>query len=248
MKRGFGSLDKKIITIHQPEHLPWLGYFNKMSKADVYVILDSVPFRKNYFQNRNKVLGSNGEQWLGVPVITKGHMEGTIMNTRIATESNPKWREKYLNTIKSSYCKHPFFEEVFEPLSDIIRGEYIYICDLNIAIIRMFAERFGLSPQFVRSSSLEVRGTKSDLILNICKELNATTYIAGPSGRDYLNVSDFDNNKIKVVYNDYSHPQYEQRRTSEFVSYLSTLDLVMNCGFETGYKILMKNNEFCSSE
>lgn len=73
-----------IITIHQPEHLPWLGLFNKIAKAEAFVILDCVQYEKNYFQNRNHILGSNGVQWLSVPVSTKGHVEGTIAMTEIS--------------------------------------------------------------------------------------------------------------------------------------------------------------------
>ena len=102
-----------IITIHQPEHLPWLGFFNKLSKAEVFVILDSVPYRKNYFQNRNKIIGSNGEQYIGIPTVNVGHIEGTIASTKIAVDGNHKWKTKYLNTIKMSYGKYPFFEEVY---------------------------------------------------------------------------------------------------------------------------------------
>ena len=230
-----------ILTIHQPEHLPWLGYFNKMAKAEKYVILDSVQFEKNYFQNRNKIIGSNGVQWLAIPVQMKGHMSNTISTTKIAGDE--RWKKKYLNTIQMSYSKHPFFKEVFPVVEKAINIETNLIADINISIFMAFADKMDMHPEFVRSSNLNIQGLKSDLILDICKATNASMYIAGPSGRDYLDIQSFKEAGIEVKFNDYNHPKYPQRKTKEFVPYLSSLDLFMNCGFEEGREVIMKDNE-----
>ena len=232
-----------IITIHQPEHLPWLGFFNKLSKADVFVILDSVPYRKNYFQNRNKIIGSNGVQFIGIPTVNVGHIEGTIATTKIAVQGNAKWRTKYLNTIKMSYGKHPYFSEVYPLLEKAIQMDTDLLADINIAIFTSFADKMGFRPKYIRSSSLEVEGSKSDLILDICKTLKTDTYIAGPSGRDYLNMQSFADAGIKVVFNDYNHPEYPQRKAETFEPYMSALDLLMNCGFEEGKRVVLEGNE-----
>ena len=230
-----------IVTIHQPEHLPWLGYFNKMAKAEKYVILDSVQFEKNYFQNRNRIMGSNGVQWLAIPVQMKGHMSNTIATTQIAGDE--RWKKKYLNTIQMSYAKHPFFKEVFSVVEEAISIDTNLIADINISIFKAFADKLDIHPEFVRSSTLNIKGLKSDLILDICKATNADMYIAGPSGRDYLDVESFNEVGIEVKYNDYTHPVYPQRKTEAFVPYLSSLDLFMNCGFKEGREIIMKGNE-----
>ncbi|MBQ7255594.1 MAG: WbqC family protein [Oscillospiraceae bacterium] len=232
-----------IITIHQPEHLPWLGFFNKLAKAELFVILDSVQFEKNYFQNRNRILGSNGVQWIGIPAVNQGHMEKTIATTEIASVSNPKWKEKYLNTVAQSYRKYPYFSEVFPILEQAIGLDTPYLAEINISIIKAFSEKLGFAPRFVRSTEMNVQGLKSDLILDICKAADATTYIAGPSGRDYLNMQSFADAGIAVVFNDYQHPTYPQRRTQEFVSHLSALDLFMNCGYAESRRIIMEGNE-----
>lgn len=233
-----------IITIHQPEHLPWLGLFNKIAKAEQFVILDSVQFEKNYFQNRNKILGTNGVQWISIPISNKGHMDGSIATTMIADDpKNQKWKEKYLQTIKYSYGKHPFFNDVYPVLETALNTDSKFFCEINIAIIKAFCEKLDINPVYVRSSELNVDGLKSDLILDICKEMKATVYIAGPSGRDYLDIDSFEKENIKVVFNDYHHPEYPQRKTDEFVSHLSTLDLFMNVGFTEGKRIIMDGNE-----
>ena len=218
-----------IITIHQPEHLPWLGLFNKIAKAELFVILDSVQFEKNYFQNRNKILGTNGVQWINIPVSTKGHMGRTIAQTEISLAGgNENWKNKYLQTITQSYKKYPYFSKVFPILEKAITLDTSYFCEINIEIIKGFCDALDIHPEYVRSSKLNVDGLKSLLILNICKEVGATVYIAGPSGRDYLDMKSFADNGIKVVFNDFVHPVYPQRRTSDFIDHLSALDLFMS--------------------
>ena len=233
-----------IVTIHQPEHLPWLGLFNKIAKAERFVILDSVQYEKNYFQNRNRILGTNGVQWLSIPVSNKGHMDGSIAETLIATDpKNSKWREKYLQTIKMSYGKYPYFNDVFPMVEKAINTDTEYFCEINLVIIHSFCDALDIHPEYIRSSTMGIDGLKSSLILDICKEAGADTYIAGPSGRDYLDMESFEKAGIRVVFNDYHHPEYPQRRTEEFVSHLSALDLFMNVGFEQAKQIIMKGNE-----
>ena len=233
-----------IITIHQPEHLPWLGLFNKMAKAEKYVILDSVQYEKNYFQNRNRILGTNGVQWLSVPVSNKGHMDSSIAETRIADDQkNSRWREKYLQTVRMSYGKYPYFNDVFPLLEKAVSTDSNYLYDINMAIIVSFNEALDIHPEYVRSRDLGVEGLKSDLILDINKKAGADVYIAGPSGRDYLNMDSFAQAGIKVVFNDYHHPSYPQRKTAEFVSHLSALDLFMNVGFKEAKRIIMEDNQ-----
>ncbi len=229
-----------IITIHQPEHLPWLGFFNKVAKAELFVILDSVQYEKNYFQNRNRILGTNGVQWIHIPVSTKGHMEKNIAQTEISlTGGNENWKSKYLQTITQSYKKYPYFLEVFPILEKAIMLDTQYFCEINIEIIKGFCNALDIHPKYIRASKLKADGLKSSLILDICKEVGATVYIAGPSGRDYLDMKAFEDSRIKVVFNDFVHPVYPQRRTSKFIDHLSALDLFMNCGFEESKKIIM---------
>jgi hypothetical protein len=227
-----------VLTIHQPEHLPWLGYYNKMATADKFVILDGVQFRKNYFQNRNRVMGSNGAQWLVVPVELTKHSEDRICDMKIANTANPKWREKYLRTIEYGYKKHPYFNDIFPFFEDLLSQNHELLCDFNLKIIMYFADLLNIHPEFVKSSDLKATGLKTDLIFNICQELGASTYVAGPSGRDYLRLEDFENAGIKVVYNDFEHPEYIQKNQSEFVPYLSVLDLLMNVDIEEAKEIV----------
>lgn len=236
----------KIITIHQPEHLPWLGLFNKISKAEIFVLLDTVQFEKNYFQNRNKIMGTSGEpQWIGIPVNKKNHEDNTIKTTLISDAPNTKnWKKDYLRTITYCYSKHDYFNDVFPILERCINTETDYFADINIEIIKAFCDALDIHPQYVRSSDIDYGGGfKSDLNLNITKAVGGDVYISGPSGRDYLDLKSFDDAGLKVVFNDYNHPTYPQRRSKEFVSYLSALDLFMNVGFAEAKRIIMEGNE-----
>ena len=217
------------VTIHQPEHLPWLGFFNKMAKADTYVILDNVQYRKGYFQNRNKILGTNGEQWISVPVQGKGRMDSTILDMQIAEERNPKWRRKYLNTLYLSYRNHPYFSLHFPFFEGLMEKNIMSLRDFNLEIIYYFADFLDIHPKFVKASDLSIEGKKSDLVLSICKNLGADTYISGPSGADYMKLEDFEREGIAVTFQHFIHPVYPQLHTEEFIPYLSTLDLLFNC-------------------
>ena len=233
-----------IVTIHQPEHLPWLGLFNKIAKVEKFVILDSVQYEKNYYQSRNRIIVTNGIQWINIPVTVKWHMKGTIATTEISKAGgNVKWRKKYLRTIEQSYKKYPFYSEVYPIIEEAISMDTNYFCEINIALIKNFCKKLSIYPEYIRSSDLDVDGLKSTLILDICKAIQADTYLAGPSGRDYLDIESFEKEKISVKFNDYTHPIYPQKGTREFVDHLSAVDLFMNCGFADSKKIIMEGNE-----
>jgi hypothetical protein len=226
-----------IVTVHQPEHLPWLGFFNKADQADLLVLLDVVQYRKNYFQNRNRILGQQGPVWLTVPVVTRGYLEGTIGDMRIssaaAAHNRTDWRRDHLKLIRHFYGRHPHFEEHRPFLEDTYAREWDLLADLNEHFIGWFMRTLGISTPVVRASSFDVAGSSSDLLLSICRAAGATTYLSGPAGREYLDEGVFEEAGIAVRYHAFEHPNYPQRGTDAFVSHLSTLDLVLNAGPES---------------
>lgn len=217
-----------IVTIHQPEHQPWLGFFNKMSMSDVYVILDDVQYVKNNYQNRNRIMGSNGPQWLSVPVVNKGRIETTILDIVTNDEQNPVWRKKYLNTIEMSYRKKPYFNDIYPFVEKTINSEIKSLFEINYALIMKYAELLDIKPKFVRASRLKKEGKKSNLVLSICKNLGADIYISGEGGRHYMHLDDFRDSGVNVLFQKYSHPIYNQHSKREFEPYMSTMDLLMN--------------------
>jgi hypothetical protein len=220
------------VTIHQPEHLPWPGFFGKLSHADAIVLLDVVQFRKNYFQNRNRVLTSQGLAWVTVPVLSKGHTARTLRDTRI-NETDRRWRQRSWGTIRAAYGHHPFFENYGHELESVYDEDWEYLTTLNEHMIRLMCGWLGLRPKLIRASDLEVGGSSSDLLLAICKAVDATEYLAGPSAGDYLDESIFETAGIGVAHARFEQEPYEQLGTREFVGNLSTIDLLFNRGPES---------------
>lgn len=217
-----------IVTIHQPEHLPWLGYFHKMRRADVFVLLDNVQYRKNYFQNRNRILGANGPFWLTVPVQLKGHLQSEIRD--IEVDNSQRWAGKYWKSLLLNYGKHPYFRDYAPALESLFNREWNYLWELNLAIIDVFRAALKIETSLLRASELPVSGRSTDLLFGICQNLGATTYLSGPSGRNYLDETVFLNGGVKVEYHQFSHPVYKQHGRTDFESHLSTIDCLANLG------------------
>ncbi len=216
-----------VVTIHQPEFLPWLGYIDKIRQCDVFILLDSVQFEKNYFQNRNKIRTAWGWTWLTIPVFTKGRFEQVIGEVRIRNDA--PWCRKHSESIKQNYQRAPFYEEYFSGLQELYDQPWDMLAEFNIAVIHWATNAFGLSRRFIRSSELAVTGKRSELLVNICNALGAKVYLSGVSGRDYLDENLFKDAGILVRYQDFRHPVYRQCH-EPFLPMMSSVDLLFNLG------------------
>ncbi len=221
-----------LVTIHQPEHLPWLGFLNKADQADLLVLLDVVQFRTNYFQNRNRILTAQGIAWLTVPVLTKGHIDGTLADLQI-NNGDRRWAERCWKTIQLSYHKHPFFERYAAFLEETYSRPWERLVDLNEHLIRWLFQALGIRTPVVRASELHVQGASSQLLLDICLATGATSYLAGQLAGNYLDESLFAAHGVAVRHHDFHHPTYQQHGRAEFTSHLSGMDLLFNCGEES---------------
>lgn len=217
-----------VLTIHQPEHLVYLGIIKKIAEADTFVIFDSVQFKKNYFGNRNKIRTKDGWVWLNVPVQHQS-LATTFKETRIA--ANTQWKEKYLKAIRIHYAKAPYFDTYYPRLETIILNATESLCELNIALLMFALDAFGIKTNVIRSSELELSNTVhgSDLCLEICKTMKADTYLAGTSGKDYLKLNTFREAGIDVIFQDFKHPEYKQMYKG-FEPYMSFIDLLFMQG------------------
>lgn len=217
-----------IVTIHQPEHLPWLGFFDKMRQADVFVLLDTTQFCKDDFQNRNKIKTRNGPKWLTVPVFKSGTSSQSISDVRICNDQ--RWRDPHWSLLYESYRNAPHFAEHSSFFRDLYSSQWLRLVDLNLSIIRYLAEQLGLRTQMVTASELGVHERGATLVnLTICRSLGAQVYLSGRHGRDYLDESQFVAESIEVRYQDFQHPVYPQL-WGEFQPNLSAIDLLFNCG------------------
>lgn len=216
-----------LVTIHQPEHMAWLGFFHKMSQADCYVLLDCVQFEKNNWQNRNKFVDRTGNVfWLTVPVGVKGHLSCTINDILIQNEQ--PWQRKYWGRFADAYGKHPYFKQYADELEGIIKApNRSLLVELNLDLIHFFRRVFKIENELVRASNLGVEGKRTDLLVDICTKVGAQTYLSGPSGKDYLDRQVFSDKGVELTFHEFKHPNYEAKH---FFPYLSALDLVMNHG------------------
>lgn len=214
------------ISIHQPEHIPWLGFFDKMIKSEKFIILDDVQFRKNYFQNRNKIVSSSGvPKWVSVPVI-KGSLKQRI-NEKIIMYNGKIFPNKYISLIIECYKESRFFKQYSENIFEILLRKHEKLIDLNMELIKFFRHSFEIENQLFFSSDLEVTGDKSNLIFSICKAVGASTYLSGPSGKDYLNIDTFTNAGINVEFNEYIQKEYE---SPNYYPFLSSIDYLFRVG------------------
>jgi hypothetical protein len=215
-----------IVSIHQPAYLPWLGYFDKIARADLFIWLDNVQFQKNSFQNRNKVLTKDGPVWLTVPVRTSGSLYETPLKD-VEIDNSKNWRVKHLSSIRMNYAKAPCFNERFPALARFYEQEWRTLDLLCFEMLAYFNSLLGVTTPIRRASEMEAGGAKSDLVLDLCRKAGATTYLSGALGRDYLDLASFEKAGIAVEFQDYRHPTYAQAYPG-FTPNLGVVDLIMN--------------------
>ncbi|MFW3405395.1 WbqC family protein [Aliarcobacter butzleri] len=227
-----------IIGIHQPELLPWYGYIHKLYNSDIFVILDDVQFKKNNFQNRNKVLTKNGEIWLSIPVDSKDRLDRTIRQTNIIWTKD--WRKKFLSTVVQNYSKHEYYSEL-EDFISIFDKKYETIFDISFEILNYLLKLLKIDTKIILQSDIKPVGQKTELLLDICKKLNGDRYLMGKGGSDYFDYDLFKKNNIEVIHHDFVQPIYNQLNSpDEFIPYISFIDIIANIGKEQFKKNLQK--------
>jgi len=215
-----------IVAVHQPQYLPWLGYFDKMNRADVFCYLDNVQYKKNEWQNRNRIKSANGWQWLTVPV--RYRFPQKIHQVKINDET--AWQRKHRQALASGYGKAPYFKEVMEALRPLYDRTWSNLADLNIAAAELLRNLLEIRPrQILEASRMELSREPSDRLIDICEAVGADTYLAGAGGADYMDLERFAERGVRVIFQDFRHPVYPQRFDG-FISHLSVLDLLFNCG------------------
>ncbi len=212
-------------SIHQPDHLPYLGFFYKMAQSDRFIILDDVQFKKNNFQNRNRIIDrSSNIQWLTVPI--KKHKLDTPIN-EVEIDYSKDWRRKYFETIKFSYSKYPHYVGFIDLIKDIFYKNHVSIADLNIDLIHFFVDILDIKVDFFLSSQMETSSFKTERLIELCKQTGTTKYISGMGGKEYLDENLFSENGLEISYINFDHPKY---RDENFEKNLSIIDLLFTHG------------------
>ncbi len=228
----------KIITAHQSSYLPWLGFFHKIALSDVLVVLDGVQFEKNSFSNRNRVKGPQGPFWLTVPVHLKGHLSNKIKDIKINQDST--WKKDHLKSLEMNYCKAPYFDRYIGFFRSCFAKDWHNLAELIDYMLLWLLEQLDINVEIFKMSDFSFQEKKSDLVLEICRKFEADTYIFGSLGKSYAEADKFKQQGIKIHFQDYKHPEYQQLH-GEFTSHLSAIDLLFNHGPKSG-QILMEGN------
>lgn len=214
------------VAIHQPQYLPWMPYFQKLSQADCFVFLDNVQYQSRGLQNRNQVKGPNGAVWLTVPVKSN---RGDLISQIPMVDG--KWKKKHTATIEQFYSKAPFFDLYSSRIKPVIMSEISLLSELNKQLINVFVDILDIQTKLLDASSLTVSGSKQEMIIDICREVNATVYLSGCGAKDYQSSNNFENHGISLRYHDSVLPTYDQCFARQgFVPGMSALDTVLNLG------------------
>ena len=223
-----------IVSIHQPAYLPWLGYFDKLARSDVFVFLDNVQFEKNSFTNRNRIKTPQGALMLTAPVRSRGHTASTMKET--ALDNNQYWKARHLKSVFLNYRSAPRFDACYPKLEALYQADDTLLADMCFRQLQFWLRELGVEKRVVRASSLPVASRKSELVFDICRHFEADCYISGALGRNYLDEGKFTNAGIRIEYQDYRHPVYPQLH-GDFLPCMGIVDFWMNTDrFESIWK------------
>jgi hypothetical protein len=226
-----------IVAIHQPEYLPWLGFFKKMMNVELFVFLDDVQFSKKGWQNRNRIRINDGTTLLSIPVHT--HSYPKINEVTIDNEKN--WSIRHKKSILYNYARAPYFDEIKDFVEYIFEKKFQYLVDLNTEIIKFIMNELEIKSKIVFSSELEISKKGSDRVLDICKAVGADHYITGTFwAESNLRVEEFKKSNIDVEFQKFQHPIYKQIH-GEFIPEMSIIDLLFNKGRKEAKKILQNS-------
>ncbi len=220
-----------ILTGHQPNYLPYLGFFEKIASADAFLIVDTVQFVKRGpfgWMHRNRIRTANGWQWLSLPVKTHGKFHQRICDAGL--DEHLPWRRKHLRSISMAYARSSHFAHHSDFFEEIYAREWDRLSPLCEELIRYLIASFGIQTEIHKLSDMNVPGKGAEMIVNFCRELGADSYLSGMHGRDYLDPAVFAEAGIRLIFQEYQHPVYRQCQGGDFIPGLSAIDLLFNAG------------------
>ena len=227
-----------ILTAHQPVYLPWLGLFHKIAVADRFVSLNQFQYQPHEWNNRNNVKVGDKSVWMTIPVKRKGFLEKKICDIEI--DNQAPWRRKHWGTLVHNYSKAPYFKKYADYFEDVYKREWNSLVALDESMLQWFLDTLGINVKVESAGDFDFHGEKSELVLDMCEKLKADVFIFGAQGRNYAVTAAFEAAGIGAKFQDYQHPEYPQLH-GNFVSHLSIVDLLFNCG-DNSLEILMSGN------
>ena len=234
----------RVVAIHQPNFFPWLGYFDKIARSDVFIFLDDVQFSKTggTWSNRVRMLLAGEPRWVTAPIHRAFH--GVALINEVEWADEQPWRTKLLRTLAANYARAPHYRETMAWLEPLILQPENNLARYNMAVIRAIADRIGLrNDHCVTSSSLDGQGQASDLLINLTRKVDGDCYMCGGGASGYQEDKAFAAAELELCYQSYAHPIYTQHGGRVFVPGLSIVDALMNLGFERVRQLLRRDAE-----
>lgn len=220
-----------IVGIHQPNYLPYLGFFDKLRKSDVFIIYDDAQFTKGDFQQRNRIRIYNGWKWLTVPV-EKKHIPINQIKIRNDVEiERTNWQEAHFKEIHDNYKKAPYYPNFEKDIRRIYGQEYDMLIDINLKLIEFLMKSFGIDTKIIHSSEFGFNSKSTERLVDLVSAVGGDIYLSGPMGKDYLDPQLFDEKNIQVCFQGFRHPVYKQQYDG-FEPNMSAIDALLNAGPE----------------
>jgi hypothetical protein len=222
-----------IVAAHQPHYMPWLGYLDKMAKADLFVVMDDLQYEAQNYQNRQRVKLHAGGQWLTVP-LERGGQADRICDKRIDNSGSTRqhWQRRSWLTLEINYRRAPFWKQYADELYSVYAQTWVSLLELDMKMLDLARMWLDIRTPIVRASSLGLTGVKTDRLIDLCRKTGARCYISGGGGSTgYLDVERMGRAGVGVIWQHFDHPRYPQRYPEVgFVSHLGFIDLLFNCG------------------
>lgn len=228
-----------LVAGHQPNYLPYLGFFHKLASVERFMLVDTVQFVKRGpfgWIHRNKLRTREGWQWLSLPVKTSGKFDQTCMEAELQNQLD--WRRKHWRAIEFNYRGAPHFAAYAPRFAAVYEREWTHVSPLAAALIREIACAFGIATPIDVASECGVKGEAHELLENICRHYGAARYLSGVHGKDYLNLDDMRGRGIGIEFQEFTHPVYRQCQPGPFEPSMCALDLLFNEG-DRAREILM---------
>lgn len=219
-----------VVGIHQPNFIPWGGFFKKILDSDVFIILDDVQFSKNSFTNRNRIKTPQGTQWLTVPVLTKGRSAQLISEVQIDYKTD--WKKKHLKTLRQNYLEAEYFTDVFRIISEIYYQKFELLYEFNFQLIKEVCDYIGIETEFRFSSNIETAGQATDRLIELCQNVNGDVYLQGGSASEYQEDEKFKRAEISIRLVGFEGQEYDQL-WGDYEPSLSIFDMLSNLGKTT---------------
>lgn len=219
--------DNIVVVGHQPQYLPYLGILNKISKADIFIMVDHVQFVKKYFHNRSYIKVNELPVLLTIPVLTKGKFKAPISEIEINYDIN--WVRKHLRSMQLGYSKAKYFNSYYGDIEGIYLNKYNKLSDLTSALLTYFIREFELVEDIRYSSTMNITGSKTEMLIQLAHAVDGATYLSGKGARDYVDEDLLSGSDVKHEFCDFTHPQYPQLG-SGFLEGMGCVDLLFNCG------------------